>query len=179
MRRWTDEDIRTWAVTTFGSAQATPREVLVRCNRELAELLSAIENEAPLDRIAGELADVYVVSCQVPVMMRSGWDAVMNTEGFGTSSTQAGRLSVALALNIFFAKAIGFYHRAWPACGELEAPQRQSIVNETLGVVRSLLDALARDYGVNLYAEVDKKMDVNKARAWAKNENGSFQHVET
>lgn len=97
--KWNQKRITEWASSTFGEPTGGPREVAIRANKEMAELLSALEN-GQTEIAIGECADVMIVLLQV--MQRLGGDA---------------------------------------------------------------------------QAEIDKKMDINDKRLWAKAPDGSFQHV--
>jgi transcriptional regulator with XRE-family HTH domain len=52
--------ITEWAEQTFGPARSLPR-VAARANEEMAELLRAVTADAPLAKVAEEIADVVIV----------------------------------------------------------------------------------------------------------------------
>lgn len=61
--RWTQEEVRAWAVSKFG--ERSPLEIAVRGNKEMAELLSALANEQDGQDIVDECADVLVFLMQI------------------------------------------------------------------------------------------------------------------
>lgn len=66
MRKWTDEKIYDWAKDTFGAH--SPQAIAIRMNKEMAELLSAIENHK-LKEACAELADLRVFMAQLNVIL--------------------------------------------------------------------------------------------------------------
>lgn len=62
--RWTQESITEWSKSIFGVAQGGAREIAVRGNKEMAELLSALENGEQA-KAAEECADVAIFLLQI------------------------------------------------------------------------------------------------------------------
>jgi NTP pyrophosphatase (non-canonical NTP hydrolase) len=60
--KWNQRKITDWATKNFG--HTTPREVAIRGNKEMAELLSEFENRM-VDKIPAECADICIFLMQV------------------------------------------------------------------------------------------------------------------
>lgn len=61
-RKWNDKDIYEWAIATFGVS--TPKAIATRMNKEMAELLTALEN-GQMEVAHKELADLRVFMGQL------------------------------------------------------------------------------------------------------------------
>lgn len=97
--KWNQKTITEWSQKTFGNPAGGARETAIRANKEMAELLSALEH-VETEVAIKECADVVIVLMQVMERL-----------------------------------------------------------------------------GGNLQEEIQKKMDINEKRQWAKAQDGSFQHV--
>lgn len=64
MLKWNQATITAWAGRTFGQPKGGAREIAIRGNKEMAELLSALEN-GQTDVAIKECADVIIVMMQV------------------------------------------------------------------------------------------------------------------
>lgn len=60
--KWTQERITEWSTKTFG--ERSPLSTAVRANKEMAELLSALEN-GEIETASNEVADVVIILMQV------------------------------------------------------------------------------------------------------------------
>jgi NTP pyrophosphatase (non-canonical NTP hydrolase) len=60
--KWTQETITEWSTKTFG--ERSPLSTAVRANKEMAELLSALEN-GELEVACKEVADIVIILMQV------------------------------------------------------------------------------------------------------------------
>lgn len=70
-RRWSDEDIYNWARETFGGDTNNPMAVAVRMNKEMSELLSALQNGQQQEALK-EVADLRIFLAQVHHMLSYG-----------------------------------------------------------------------------------------------------------
>lgn len=61
---WTQSKITRWAVSTFGEPES-PGRILSRAVEELEEALLAYHDGVSGAKIVEELADTYIVMCQV------------------------------------------------------------------------------------------------------------------
>lgn len=60
--KWTQGSISHWATRTFG--WSSPKTIAVRLNKEMAELLSALEH-GEKDEAIKECADIYIMVSQI------------------------------------------------------------------------------------------------------------------
>lgn len=60
---WTQAEVRSWAISKFG--ERGPLEIAIRGNKEMSELLSALQNEMPKEDCVEECADVLVFLMQI------------------------------------------------------------------------------------------------------------------
>ena len=75
--KWNQKSITEWGSKTFGEPKGGPREVAVRANKEMAELLSALEH-GKYELAIEECADVMIVLMQV--MHRLGGDMAVEVD---------------------------------------------------------------------------------------------------
>ena len=68
--KWTQEMITNWAESQFGYHE--PKPIAIRGNKEMAELLSSLENNIPTEECAEECADVAIFLLQI--CQRLGYD---------------------------------------------------------------------------------------------------------
>lgn len=156
----TPQSILEWGAATFGSP--TTLDLLVRCNKEMAELLSAINNQAPVENIRAEIADVTIVIWQAAASADIQVPLYPGAKPIYGSMEMAVRVS-SLLQELIIAFSGGNYY----------TPTSQSIQEAS-----NLLYRMAAFYEADLQELVDAKMVVNRARQWELNADGSFQHVE-
>lgn len=167
----TPNSINTWARATFGSV--TAYEAAVRANVELAELLSAVNNKASTELVAGECADVYIVVCQVPEIL--GKDLKSLTADLlppgppGLHSFQDAE-NITVAINVDMAFLLESLKL------DPTGVTDRAVEIHLVHLIREL-ERLALFFGVDLFEEVNKKMQVNRQREWAKTDGGRFQHA--
>lgn len=156
----TPSTINAWATETFG--RRTPIEILVRCNIELAELLSAVHVGADLETIKDELADVNIMLSQafdeIGVVQRGDLETHY---GQDTILSSVYRCNAHMALLMAQVNA---------APDSLLARQLLEDTHQDLLAVCNILE-------VDLREVTDHKMTVNRARTWKKTESGRFQHA--
>lgn len=71
--------ISKWADDTFGHAYNNLRSA-VRLNEEMAELLKSLSVGDPIDKVANEIADVYIVLCRIATNTRVDIHEVVETK---------------------------------------------------------------------------------------------------
>lgn len=163
MRAETVETISAWAVATFGNG-ATDKSVCARAGVELAELAAELHspNGARPDRIAAECADVYIVLARLA--SRREVDDRTLTQWMGEEQFWQGKR-----------------HDLGPLCAE--AHYWLYALMNGYDTKRGLTGCLARVARIctlmerDLWAEVDAKMVINRARKWALDGAGHGQHV--
>lgn len=165
----TPNSINTWARETFGTV--TAYEAAVRANVELAELLSAVNNQASTELVAGECADVYIVVCQVPEILGKDLKSLMDDllppgPPELHSFQDAENITVAININMaFLLESL-----------KLDPTGVRAVEIHLVHLIREL-ERLALFFGVDLSEEVNKKMQVNRQREWEKTDGGRFQHA--
>lgn len=161
----TQTTIADWAAETFGPSKG-PLATLLRANEEMSELLRAVYSE---DWTAArlEVADVLIVLCRWSEadgsdLMKAGEDylsAVAHVpDYFGRSN-----LDVAICMNGLLADEIAdsIAERSW----------------SRLRGVSACAQVLAGKLGFDLWEAIEAKMEVNRARTWARNDDGTGYHV--
>lgn len=152
--------INSWAEQTFG-----PRgqlDAAVRANIEVAELISAIKNDKSFSFVLMELADVWIVLCQLPAMKGCDMPRTGTPREYEDS---VHLIDMALSFNALFAdmmQRIANGERSWD--GNLYMMQRL------------LLDMAIVVEG-DLFWAVNEKMKINRERKWGVTKNGNRQHI--
>ena len=152
----TQQTVSEWALATFG--KPTPLRAALRTNTELAELLVALYLDNK-EQIAKELADVmlclYGVAHVLEIRLGEFTDDYVNTEmpWHGVFDSMA---------NVIHYIQLG-----------LDASARVSVLR-----FWSTLYQIAHEHGVDLQAEIDRKMTINRARRWKLDGSGCGQHEE-
>jgi hypothetical protein len=168
----TQTSIVDWARATFGVPDSA-LSLAVRANQEVAELLVAAmrvyaaagddqqwEEETAL--FAAELADVYIVYCQVADKL----GFVLSAEAGDHIEAEAVRVSTRINLrsaNILSNLALG-------------SPTALQFAQADITVLAQLLSHLAESHGDNLRDLVTRKMAVNRHREWVVLGRGLGQH---
>ncbi len=165
----TPQSINLWAEQTFPPRD--PLTVASRGNIELSELVSALINNADKEEIASEIADVFIVLCQVSELLGVNYSLILDF------------LEEDIAL---FEKkypdinSIGTSIRLGSFCYELMYFIDMSVSSEYENIFRkiyTLIHKFVRLEEIDLQAEVDKKMQINRARQWKQTKSGHFQHT--
>lgn len=157
----TQRSICEWTAEVFGTSGSTIRAA-VRAHEEAIELLRALTSEQ-YDKAPAECADVVIVMCRVAERRRETLDWRLTPPGRkdrARALTYATRASAALAS---MTSALAF---DGPVSGGASAVE----------VVR-LVAACAAWLGVDLQAEIDRKMTINRARVWTVDADGHGYHV--
>lgn len=170
--RETPETILAWSDACFGSP--TTLQIAVRTSKEVNEAMCAILNNAAPEVITDELADCGVMLWQVAA--RFGVDHY-STLGPLPVATDASRWAEAVYLQLAFTKVLDNLRLA-AAYGRAHEPYYLTQAGVSLGNVIRSLTRLERAFAIDLQAAVDAKMAINRARTWAKGDDGSYQHVE-
>jgi len=173
----TQATITAWANETFGEIP-TSATLVARANEEMAELLRAVTQDDHHPKLSEELADVVIVLCrlgdrfgvdvlgQEKPFTRENWGPywlVFNaTQSYYKSN--AGRVA---DVGVRLMELLGDVALGWS-----HYTQSYSLVRVCI-----LLHWLAREFGCDLQAEVEKKMAVNRTRVWAKTGDGHGYHV--
>ncbi len=153
----TQQTISDWALATFGDVK-TPRSILTRAGCEFAELVHAVECDAPHDKIVAEIADVIIVLCRYPAdlaLAEQSGAFICGAPGFLLSDAEE---------SLTKAKQRTLDATNWPI-----APLVIRLVDA--------LSALVRRYDLDLPAAIDAKMMINRGRKWAAKGAGHGQHV--
>lgn len=156
----TPNTINTWASETFG--RRTAIEILVRCNIELAELLSAVHVGADLPTIKDELADVNIMLSQAFDELGVVQRGVLETQYFHDTI-----LSAVYRCNAHMALLMA----------QVNAVPDSLLGRQLLEDTHQDLLAVCKILEVDLQEVTDLKMQINRARVWKKTESGRFQHA--
>lgn len=163
----TQATIVAWAEVTFGRA-VSPQRIIVRAAEEAVELMRCLSVDDRHPHATEEIADTLIVLMGVAHVM--DFDLLEQANGIladWRTGPDAARLSGQSNL-----------HTAAAAVGCLAL----AIRNETLRLMNcalaaaSLLD-LAGRLEVDVQAEIDAKMAVNRARVWKLDGSGHGHHV--
>lgn len=154
----TQKSITAWAEETFGHHTALAK--LVRCNVEIAELLSALSSGA-VTEIGGELADVKIIFMQVKEALGDDTTYVRSHGCSFTLMRLASELSQQVGLLMMM----------------LEAGIDGEPMQLSLYVVEDIIHDMAYVLQVDLNELVDEKMKVNRARQWGRTSAGRHQHI--
>lgn len=162
VRAETIETISEWATSTFGS-NGTDESVCARAFTELAELNFALVNPSGRDpaKIRDECADVYIVLARLCTRrgVQQIADQWMEDEYFWLKST--------CELDRLVRDASAF----------LLGLQGGRDTKICLSGVLARMMRICAIMGGDLYAEVDRKMVVNRGRTWQLDGSGHGQHV--
>lgn len=156
----TQDTIREWTDKTFGTVSTTPR-VAVRAQEELVELLRALTSEN-YDKAPEECADVVIVLCRVADRLGERLDFCMTSPG-AVSHERA--LRHAAHASSMLASLIDGMARGV-----------RSPVFGARDVARSVAACCAW-LGADMLAEIDAKMQINRARVWKLDGSGHGYHV--
>lgn len=160
----TQSSICTWEDATFG-VPVSDASIAARALVEMAELVTAVVNGEPAERIGAEIADVVLVLARLGRIL--GVDAVALASGPCRSRWQAGE----------------------PICHAARAAARLGMALESLTGEVSLAATDLRDtaseliwlstaLAIDIPSAIDAKMAVNRARKWVRDGNGHGRHVE-
>jgi NTP pyrophosphatase (non-canonical NTP hydrolase) len=155
----TQHTICQWTADVFGTSGSTIRAA-VRAHEEAIELLRALTSEQ-YDKAPAECADVVIVMCRVAERRRETLDWRLTPPGRkdrGRALIYAARASAALGAMI---NGLADEHRSAVSASE---------------VVRYVA-ACAAWLGVDLQTEIDRKMEINRARVWTVGADGHGYHV--
>jgi hypothetical protein len=154
----TQKSVADWCEQTFGPARDA-RRVLVRANLEMAELLNALDTGAPAEKVAEEAADVLIVLSRLGERHEVNlWVTVEETN----SSTGWAFLANEKMADLLRVAAYGVHH---------------TLPMLSVRELAHYLALLTSGLGVDLAEAIDRKMVVNRARAWKLDGTGCGQHV--
>lgn len=161
----TQATISAWAEETFGPSGSLFR-VATRANEEMAELLTAIAKGND-GKAAEELADVVIVLARVGVRVCLE-DAFFPRGGDPVSPSYEGysRETFAAEMNEHFAALL-------VATADTNNPNGVNAVIRLYSAAGDLADSL----GIDLQEQIDRKMEVNRARQWNLDGSGHGYHV--
>ena len=160
--------INEWARATFGAGN--PLEAATRCNIELAELISVIVCQPDnKEEIEGELADVYIVLCQVPQILGLSMPKGLGNECVLSQDNVHVCLRLSTSLNNILCALNSFEEHTCKAFEE------KILMHVTWAV--TYLNCLADLFQINLQRGIDQKMEINRSRNWMRLETGRFQHA--
>jgi NTP pyrophosphatase (non-canonical NTP hydrolase) len=153
-----------WADETFGPAASVQR-VLGRANEELAELLRKATAGPALDAaaIAEEAADVGIVLCRAARML--GDEELFACHMENDADDEPIAWEIAAMASVYLNGGL-YTVRRYPA--------------DALGSIQTCFAALTlicSVLGRDLLAEIDRKMAVNRTRAWKRDGTGHGYHV--
>lgn len=170
MLKWNQKTIHEWGIRTFGQAALNTLGVAIRMTKEAVELSYEL-NIDDRDDVIKESADVAIVLLQVSnclgfdcveaLKMQPLNDLYLEVSDACVDQEQCSKLisefSVVLISSIFH----GELHNA------------KTIIIKIMAVLDSIEDL----YEFSLSDEIQKKMEINVARTWAVQADGSRQHV--
>lgn len=157
--RETQQSISDWANTTFGPSGSDLR-VWARTNEELAELLRLLTTDGfDWPKAAEEAADTLIVLCRLGVRVGANLDF----------RGQSVNLSLV---------GLGLNAHAWlhSVAKDLEIGNQGGAAASLVQVVAALCQII-RTLGRDPQAEIDRKMEINRAREWRLDGSGHGYHV--
>jgi len=162
--RETQDSIRAWADDTFGTTTSLAR-VAARANEEMAEVLRALTADRPLADVAVEVVDTVIVLCRAADLAGMHFRRVQDDI---ETDAHAKWLCVHIACQAATALVRAIEYGDHPS----EFAARDAIRSAYLH-----LGDLSRSLGFGLWATIDKKMEVNRARVWKQDGTGHGYHV--
>ena len=159
----TTQSIADWAEETFGPAPSLAR-IVARANEEMAELITEMLSPQKMmsDRFV-EAADIAIVLCRIAP--RFGVDVKESCHHVSTNTTA----------ELIVAKA----NQAMAALlRHVTSGRDDALISATLQVLIEWLVVFCnmhRDY--DLWSSVERKMTINRARAWQTDGTGHGYHV--
>jgi hypothetical protein len=161
--RETQGSICAWGDATFGTTASLAR-VAARANEEMAEVLRALTADKPPADVAVEVADTVIVLCRAADLAGMQFRRV---DEAGETDAHAKWLCGHIACHAATALVRAIEFGDHPS--EFEA--RDAIRSAYLH-----LGDLCRSVGFGLWATIDKKMAINRAREWRR-DGGHGYHV--
>ena len=161
----TPMSIYLWGEETFGVRSSA--QIAARTSLEVVELVMAVLNEHAHEKQVEELADVAVMSWQLAVAHSVDARPVPSVSFVNAYDDTP--LAYTLALSRSFST---YVERL--VCQRVTG--KGSEPAEWLKKTLMVLEAIAQLLNVDLPSIVDAKMEINRARVWAKLDNGHFQH---
>ena len=159
MSHETPESITEWSDATFGG-DVSPLACAVRANMEMAELLAAVTQNQPVERIAEECADVCIVLWRLAKLLAADLGPL---EYYSPIRERADE--TVKTINTHLAATIRHVatnpHRA----------------RECLLMTLCYIQWLATVCKFDLQEAVDAKMQVNRARQWKMDGTGCGYHI--
>lgn len=163
--KWNQKTIHQWGINTFGAAALNTLGVAVRMARETVELSSYLVVGDDAEKVAMEAADVAIVLLQVANCL--GIDTEMIALNEDLDAVIMNEIDVSIRLNTATIDLIS---------AVMNMAEGKQIVNHIRTII-TCLHALEELYEFDLKEKIQIKMDINEARQWKQNADGSFQHV--
>jgi hypothetical protein len=166
----TQETISGWGRETFGHGPRELGMMTARANVEAAELISVLHHpdiEGWREKVASEVADVWIVLCQG-----------MDGEGIPQEATTPSQKWIDSAEEeekpiLFHGVAVS---RLLLMLFDSDRSDQRLIANIARRI-NTRLTVMCKMIGSDLQREVDAKMSINRARKWQRLANGRNQHV--
>lgn len=152
-----------WAETQFGPA-GSALSIAVRTNVEMAELLAAFSNGAPLNVIEMEIGDVLVMMLQIFAKLKAEREVSPKS---GAVVSQA--YMCALFANAQFAHVLVELNK--------EGADPSGVLT-SLDATHWSICQTAKILKLEPQRALDMAMAKNRSRTYARTENGRYQHVE-
>ena len=156
----TQATITKWCEDTFGEVTSN-FNLATRANQEMAELLKCYGEDVNHPKLGEECADIIIVLCRLATILR------LNLT-FGTLSDNLKLDTEALA----------------EATEEMAYLVKTFLVSNRPSHVRVHMEdcvdglfRLAKHKGIDLCAEIDAKMEINRSRRWKLDGKGCGQHI--
>jgi NTP pyrophosphatase (non-canonical NTP hydrolase) len=165
----TRDSISEWADATFGPATRIDR-IVARANEEMAELLRAItspEIDETFAKIPEECADIAIVLMRAARNIGEDIDAILKVLPFG-DGVSGSIISSAAKANDFMAKLV------LVSFGIGTSPP---LAMNLCGLICLHLSDICIAFDTDLNGEIHKKMNINRAREWKRDNTGHGYHV--
>lgn len=160
----TPATVSQWAEETFGPVGSN-FSVACRANREMSELLSAVAADEKHPQLGEEIADVVIVLWRLT--HRNGYsEATLSPD----DDEEAEKNSFEIA---------SASHSLAHLLSSLARNDAHKYLKDDVEGSISLLASVAKRSGIDLQAEIDKKMKINRARQWRLTDDGHDQHIES
>lgn len=169
----TPASILQWSRETFGERDVLA--IAVRTSKEINELLNALLNGAPAAVVQDELADSAVMVWQVAELI--GLNPNVVDKNRITREGDQYKLLTVLRLQRRFTSFMEELVLARFAPSEQALQSNTVLAKNFLSDVLNMLDILANVLAIDTTAVVTAKMQINRARAWERRDDGSYQHV--
>lgn len=164
----TQQSVYDWTVEVFGKV-ASPVATLIRAQEELVELLTAIVNEHSDGNIAEEAADVMILLYRYAGAqgIKLTWDTEWVSDSVMVSAAAANSILARLIAGSTQLAAPGSTRPA------ITKQQSESDLHWVASHMARVCNFLHRD----IYAEIERKMQVNRLRQWSVNKSGNGYHI--